>query len=113
VPLQHPFWGFPSCHLPHGGGLSAGTPHCAACRDCIGAPRRGLTGRCAPRHLGGRGDILMALEAGMTVVDVSVTHPASSTTLAAAAQTDGAAADKRDKRDEAKRRAYNRLEPHG
>jgi multisubunit Na+/H+ antiporter MnhG subunit len=55
----------------------------------------------------------MALEAGMTVVDVSVTHPASSTTLAAAAQTDGAAADKRDKRDEAKRRAYNRLEPHG
>jgi hypothetical protein len=51
----------------------------------------------------------MALEAGMTVVDVSVTHPPSSTTLAAAAQTDGAAAAKRD---EAKRRAYNRLEPH-
>jgi hypothetical protein len=61
-------------------------------------------------RLGCRGDILMALETGMTVVLFSVTHPASSTNLVAAAQTDGAAADKRH---EAKRRAYNCLEPHG
>jgi hypothetical protein len=53
----------------------------------------------------------MALEAGMAVVDGSVTCPPSSTNLAATAQTDGAATDKGD---EAKRRArYNRLEPHG
>jgi hypothetical protein len=39
-------------------------------------------------HVGGRGDTLMALEAGMTVVDVSVIHPLSSTNLAAAAPTE-------------------------
>jgi hypothetical protein len=61
-------------------------------------------------RIGGQGDILMALEACMTVVDVSVTRPASSTNLAATAQTEGAAADRPD---EAKWRAYNRPEPHG
>jgi hypothetical protein len=61
-------------------------------------------------RLGGRGDILMALEAGMTVVDVSVTHTPSSTTRTAAAQTKGTAAGKRD---EAKCQACNCLEPHG
>jgi hypothetical protein len=61
-------------------------------------------------RLGGRGDILMALEAGMTGVDVSATIPASSTNLAATAQTNAVYANKRD---EVKRWAYNRLEPHG
>jgi hypothetical protein len=46
----------------------------------------------------------------MMVVDVSITHPPSSTNLAATAQTDEAAAAKRD---DAKHRAYKRLEPHG
>jgi hypothetical protein len=82
--------------------------HCAACQDLRGAPHTGVDGEVS--RLGGCGDILMALKAGMTVADVSVTHPASSTNLAAAAQTDGAAAERWD---EAERWPYNRLEPHG
>jgi hypothetical protein len=39
-----------------------------------------------------RGDILLALESGMSVVDVSITHPSGVANGAAAATTDGAAA---------------------
>jgi hypothetical protein len=53
-------------------------------------------------RLEGWGAVLMALGAGMAVVDVSVTHPAGVAKRAAAA-----------KRDVEKRRAYNRLEPNG
>jgi hypothetical protein len=52
----------------------------------------------------------MALETGMTVVDVSVIQPPGYTTLAATAQSDGPAAAKRD---EAKRWSYDHLELHG
>ena len=61
-------------------------------------------------RLEGRGDVLMALGTGMSVVDVSVTHPAGAANRAAAANSDGAAAARRDAE---KRRAYNRLEPNG
>ena len=54
--------------------------------------------------------MLMALGTGMSVVDVSVTHPAGAASRAAAANSDGAAAARRDAE---KRRAYNRLEPNG
>jgi hypothetical protein len=36
-----------------------------------------------------RGDILLALESGMSVVDVSITHPSGVANRAAAATTDG------------------------
>jgi hypothetical protein len=42
------------------------------------------------------GDILLALESGMSVVDVSITHPSGVTNRAAAATTDGAATARRD-----------------
>jgi hypothetical protein len=62
---------------------------CAACQASTVVPLRRLLGRSpdsavvAPSAVV---DGLMALEAGMTVVDVFVTHPPSSTTLADAAQ---------------------------
>jgi hypothetical protein len=56
------------------------------------------------------GDILLALESGMSVVDVSITHPSGVSNRAAAATTDGAAAARRDRE---KRRRYSQLEPNG
>jgi hypothetical protein len=61
-------------------------------------------------NLEGRGDVLMALDTGMVVLDVSVTHPAGVANRAAAAATDRAAAAKRDVE---KRRAYRKLELNG
>ena len=61
-------------------------------------------------RLEGRGDVLLALGTGMSVVDVSVTQPAGAANRAAAANSDGAAAARRDAE---KRRAYNRLQPNG
>jgi hypothetical protein len=55
------------------------------------------------------GDILLALESGMSVVDVSITHP-SGVANRAAATTDGAAAARRNRE---KRRTYGQLEPNG
>jgi hypothetical protein len=43
-----------------------------------------------------RGDILLALESGMSVVDVSITHPSGVANRAAAATTDGTAAARRE-----------------
>jgi hypothetical protein len=57
-----------------------------------------------------RGDILLALESGMSVVDVSITHPSGVANRAAAATTDGTAAARRDRE---KRRTYGQLEPNG
>jgi hypothetical protein len=56
------------------------------------------------------GDILLALESGMMVVDVSVTHPSGVTNRAAAETTDGAAAARRDRE---KGWTYGQLEPNG
>jgi hypothetical protein len=70
--------------------------------------RSGATGSAA--GLEARGDILMALEAGLAIVGVSGTHPPGVANWAAAARTDGAAADGRDRE---KRRAYSRLESNG
>jgi hypothetical protein len=44
-----------------------------------------------------RGDILLALESGKSVVDVSITHPSGVSNRAAAATTDGGAAARRDR----------------
>ena len=52
----------------------------------------------------------MAMGTGMTVVDVSVIHPAGAGNRFAAARNDGAAAARRDAD---KRRTYNRLDPNG
>jgi hypothetical protein len=46
----------------------------------------------ATAGLQARADILLALDTGMAVVDVSVTHPGGVAVRAAAAATDGAAA---------------------
>jgi hypothetical protein len=43
-----------------------------------------------------RGDILLALPRGITIVDISITHPLAINTLAAAATTAGAAAARRE-----------------
>jgi hypothetical protein len=56
------------------------------------------------------GDILLALESGMSVVDVPITHPSGVANRAAAATTDGAAAARRDRE---KRQTYGQLEPNG
>jgi hypothetical protein len=56
-----------------------------------------------------RGDILLALESGMSIVDVSITHPSGVSNRAAAATTDGADAAQRDRE---KRRKYGQLEPN-
>jgi hypothetical protein len=56
------------------------------------------------------GDILLALESGMSVLDVSITHPAAVASRVAAATTISTAAARRDRE---KRRAYAQLEPNG
>jgi hypothetical protein len=55
-----------------------------------------------------RGDILLALECGVSVVDVSITHPSGVANRVAAATGDGAAVARRDRE---KRRTYGQLEP--
>jgi hypothetical protein len=64
-------------------------------------------------QLGARGDVLVALEPGITVLDVSVTPPPPPPRVAlcsACAATDGAAAARRDAEN---CRAYNELAPNG
>jgi hypothetical protein len=56
---------------------------------------------------GARCDILLALPTGISIADVSVTHPPSISTLSAASATPGAAAARRDQQ---KRVAYWRVE---
>jgi hypothetical protein len=57
-----------------------------------------------------RGDILLALPGGITIADISITHPLAINTLAAAATTAGAAAARREQQ---KRATYSRVEPNG
>jgi hypothetical protein len=57
-----------------------------------------------------RGDILLALESGMSVVDVSITHHSGLANRRATATADGAAEARRDRE---KRRTYGQLEPNG
>ncbi|MGL4351025.1 MAG: hypothetical protein ACRCT2_10760 [Plesiomonas shigelloides] len=57
-----------------------------------------------------RGDILLALQDALTVVDVSVVHPAASTYVNAAARAEGSAAAVRD---HAKRAQYENSDPLG
>jgi hypothetical protein len=57
-----------------------------------------------------RGDLLLALPRGITIVDISITHPLAINTLAAAATTAGAAAARREQQ---KRATYSRVEPNG
>jgi hypothetical protein len=57
-----------------------------------------------------RGDILMALPQGISITDISVIRPLSLNIISRAAATAGAAASHRD---QLKRTAYARVEPHG
>jgi hypothetical protein len=57
-----------------------------------------------------RGDILMALPQGISIADISIIHPLSLNTISRAATMAGAAASHRDQQ---KRMAYARVEPHG
>jgi hypothetical protein len=57
-----------------------------------------------------RGDILMALPPGFSITDISVIHPLSLNIIFRAATTAGAAASHRN---QLKRTAYARVEPHG
>jgi hypothetical protein len=57
-----------------------------------------------------RGGILLALESGMSVVDVSIAHPPGVANRAVAATTDGASEARRERE---KRRTYCQLEPNG
>ena len=57
-----------------------------------------------------RGDVLVVLPEGLTVVDISVIHPASDSNATAAATNAGAAAEKRDKE---KARTYRNADPMG
>jgi hypothetical protein len=52
----------------------------------------------------------MALPQGISIADISVIHPLSLNIISRAATTAGAAASHRDQR---KRTAYARVEPHG
>jgi hypothetical protein len=70
----------------------------------------GASGGTEAAGLESRGDILLALESGISVVDVSITHPSEVANRAAAAMTDGTAAAQRDRE---KRRTYVQLEQMG
>jgi hypothetical protein len=70
----------------------------------------GALGGTEAAGLEARGHILLALESGMSVVDVSITHPSGVANRAAAATTDSAAAARRDRE---KRGTYGQLEPNG
>jgi hypothetical protein len=88
--------------------------HRAGIPSSVEPPMRALPGAHAARagaRPQSRGDILLVLPqpAGMTVADVSVTHPAAETYLAAAATRGGAAA----LRDQQKRALYETRDPHG
>jgi hypothetical protein len=56
-----------------------------------------------------RGDSLLALPRGITIVDISITHPLAINTLAAAATTASAATARRDQQKCAR---YSRVEPN-
>jgi hypothetical protein len=60
--------------------------------------------------LGARGDILPALESGMSVLDESITHPSGVAKRTVAVTTDDAEAARRGRE---KGRTYGRLEPTG
>ena len=59
------------------------------------------------RHTDSRGDILLVLPDGLTVVDISVVHPCASTYVRAARVAGGAAL----VRDDAKRAKYETADP--
>jgi hypothetical protein len=70
----------------------------------------GASGGTEAAGLEARGDILLALESGMSVVDVYITDPSGVANRAAAATTVAAAAARKDRE---KRRTYGQLEPNG
>jgi hypothetical protein len=79
---------------------------CSEAEVCI----YGAMGGTEAAGLEAHGDILLALESGKSVVDVSITHPAAVANRVAAAMTVSTAAARRDRE---KRRTYGQLEPNG
>jgi hypothetical protein len=63
-----------------------------------------------PARVEAHGYILLPLSRGITIADLSITHPLAINTLAAAATTAGAAAACREQQ---KRATYSRVEPNG
>jgi hypothetical protein len=96
--------------LEHKAGIASSLEPTLGRRPGLEAWARSGAPGSATAGLEARGDILMALETGLAIVDVPVTHPPDVANRAAAARTDGAAAERRDRE---RRRAYSRLEPHG
>jgi hypothetical protein len=73
-------------------------------------PLRGAQAAALTNRHDARGDILLVLPEALTVIDVSIIHPAASTYVRQAAGTDGAAAATRD---QAKRARYQLANPDG
>jgi hypothetical protein len=97
------------CCVVHGAG-TASTQEPTLCRlpGLAGGPGTSATG--ASFRVEARGDILLALPGGITITDISITHPLAINTLAAAATTAGAATARRDQQ---KRATYSRVQPNG
>jgi hypothetical protein len=70
----------------------------------------GTSATVASTRVEARGDILLALPRGITIVDISITHRLAINTLAVAATTADASAARRDQQ---KRATYSRVEPNG
>jgi hypothetical protein len=71
-------------------------------------PLRGVQAAALANRPESRGDILLVLPDALTIADISVVHPAASTYVAGAAQTDGSAAAARD---QLKRARYQTDDP--
>jgi hypothetical protein len=88
----------------------ASTQDPSLCRLAGPAGGAGTSATGASNRVEARGDILLALPGGITIADISITHPLAINTLAAAARMAGAAAARRDQQ---KRATYSRVEPNG
>ena len=73
-------------------------------------PLRGAQAAALTNRQEARGDILLVLSEALTVIDVSIVHPAASIYMRQAASTDGGAAATRD---QAKRARYQLTHPDG
>jgi hypothetical protein len=97
------------CRVVHWAGIaSTQEPALRRLPGLAGGAGTSATG--ASTRVEARGDILLALPGGITIADISITHPSAINTLAAAATTAGAAAARRCQQ---KRARYSRAEPNG
>jgi hypothetical protein len=96
-------------HVVHRAGIASTQE--PALRRLPGLARgAGTSATGASTRVEARGDILLALPGGITIVNISITHPLAINTLAEAATMAGAAAARRDQQ---KRAMYSRVQPDG